>query len=75
MNESLFMARKRLGKTQGDLASAANLDRGAVVLMERYGWIPPKAVRETVAKTLKSTDAALFAVAIRAAIDIPARSR
>lgn len=67
MNEKVLLARKRLNKTQGVVALEAEMDRGAVVLMERYGWIPPADVRSSVAKVLESTEVALFGDAVRAA--------
>lgn len=66
MNVTLMALRKQRGINQKDLAKRIGLGTNhyPIVLLERFGWIPPRVVRQRLAVLLHSTEQALFADAL-----------
>lgn len=67
LNVNIMAARRRRGLTQKQLAAKAQLGLNHIdiVRIERYGWIPPRPIRQRLAEVLDSTESALFGEAIR----------
>jgi len=65
MNLKVLAARKNARVTQVDLAVRAGIDKLGIILIERYGWLPPKDIREKLAQELRTTEDALFGDALR----------
>lgn len=63
MNTNLMVARKRRGLTQKQLAAKVRVNATSIVLIERYGWLPPIELRQRLAAALKADEHTLFSTA------------
>lgn len=68
MNTEVLIARKERHLSQTQLATKAGVYRWSIGLIERDNWLPPRPVRQRIARVLGSTEDALFSEAIRRSV-------